>query len=207
LSSFQKIIIESHMQGEKNNQIMTFGPLHRIYSEGLSEARKTFYRKIDHLPKPRVGIFLGGGEPLESLLESLTLLYKKAPFSLMIYRETLLEDKKEIFSEALKEIPYILWDGKGEDPYLGFLAHSDAIIVSNTSSLMVAEATSAGKPLFIYCSSALDPYSQSLIQKGYATLLTTDSSLFARSYLPLLQETQRVARLLEEAYAKTRPYL
>lgn len=205
--SFQKIIIESPVQGEENKQIVTFGPLHRIYSEGLSEARKIFYRKIDHLPKPRVGLFLRGDEPLEPLLESLTFLYKKAPFSLMIYGETLLEEKEEIFSELLKEIPYILWNGTGEDPYLGFLAHSEAIIVSNASSLMVAEATSAGKPLFIYCSSVLDPYSQALIQKGYAMMLTKDSSLFAHSSLPLLHETQRVADLLKEAYTKTMPSL
>ena len=66
----------------------------------------------------------------------------------------------------------------------------------------MAEATSAGTPLFIYSIYKINPYVQALIQKGYASLLTKDSLLFSRAAPPLIQETKRVAQLLKEAYAE-----
>lgn len=201
-SAFHKVIVESHKYGEKSNTISTFGPLHRIHPEVLSQARTTFYRKIDHLPKPRVGIFFEGNECLESLIETLNFLYKKTTFSLMIYGKDLSEEDKKRLSYAFEKIPHLQWQSMGENPYLGFLSHSDAIIVSNTFTLKVAEATAVGKPLFIYPVCSFDPYVQTLIQRGYASILTKDSSLFSYSILPPLQETMRVAQILKEAYSQ-----
>ena len=201
-SSFHKVVIESCQQGEKRNKIMTLGPLPRIHPEGLLQARQSVYRKMDHLPKPRIGLFLEGQEPLLPLIDFLKNFYKKTPFSLMIYEEKLSEERRKCLAMGFKEIPHLLWDGQGEDPYLGFLAHSETIIVSNSSSLMMAEASSVGKPLFIYPISSLDLYVQALIQKGYAALLTKESSLFSRIVLPPLQETQRVAQIVKEAYTE-----
>lgn len=199
-SSFHKVVLEGHQQDEKSNKIITLGPLHRIHADVLLQARKTFYRKIDHLPKPRVGLFLEGEEPLEPLREELICLYKKTPFSLMIHGGMLSEKNKKYLTAFPQEIPQLFWHGQENDPYLGFLAHSDAIIVSNSSSLKVAQASSAGTSLFIYPSRPLNAYVQTLIQKGYASLLTRDSFLFSRSRLPPLQEAKRVASLLKEAY-------
>jgi len=201
-ASFHKIIVEGHTSSEKRNKIMTFGPLHRIQPGVILQARQAFYRKIDHLPKPRVGVFLEGSEPLEPLIETLISLYKKNPFSLMIHGKALSEESLKRLAIAFKKIPHLLWYGQEEDPYLGFLAHSDAIVVSPTSSLMVAEAGSVGKPLFIYPSFGLNAYVQTLMQKGYAPLLSKESHLFSGPVLSPLQETQRVAQIIKDAYAE-----
>lgn len=202
-SSFHKVIVEGHTQDEKGNEIRTLGPLHRIRPEVILQARQTFYRKVDSLPKPRVGIFLEGGERLESLMEMLTILRQKTPFSLMIHGENLSEANKKHLTVFLEGIPHLLWYGQEEDPYLGFLAHSEAIIVTTSSSLMLAETTSAEKPLFIYPSGPLNAYVETLIEKKYAHLLKKESILFSRSILPPLQETQRVAYMLTKAYQET----
>lgn len=199
-TSFHKIILESHFQGEKKNKIHTLGPLHRIHPESLIKARQTFYRAIDHLPKPRLSLLIGSGERLEPLVSILNLLYKKSPFSLMIYGDSLSEDTVKYLSYALHNLPHFLWDGQGEDPYLGFLAHSEAIILNNASSLMLAEANSVGQPVFIYPSHPLSSFAQILIQRGSAILLSKDVSLFSHTILPPLQETQRVAQILKRAY-------
>jgi mitochondrial fission protein ELM1 len=192
--------VESHLQEEWGNQILTLGPLHRIQPDVLLHARQTFYRKVDALPNPRVGVFLEGTEQLEPLTSMLLKLYQNTPFSLMIHVDALSEENKKRLMVALEPIPFLYWEREDIDPYLGFLAHSEALIVSNSSSLRVAEATSLGKPLFIYPSNPLSPYIQALIHKGYASVLRADSSLFRRLILPPLQETQRVARILKEAY-------
>ncbi len=142
-SSFHKVIVESHVQEEKGNAILTLGPLHRIHAEVILQARQTFYRKVDSLPKPRVGIFLEGEERLEPLIRILTSLRRKTPFSLMIHAGKLSEENKKHLSLFLEGIPHLLWCGPEEDPYLGFLAHSEAIIVTTSSSLMIAETTAA----------------------------------------------------------------
>lgn len=186
--SFHKIILENHIQEEKRNIINTLGPLHRIHPDVLFQARIRFYRKIDHLPKPRIGIFLEGNECLKSLIKILPLLFKKNFFSLMIHAKTLSEENKYRLTRVVEKIPHLLWQGQAKNPYLGFLSHSDALIVSNSSSLLVAEGTSVAKPLFIYPHFSLSPYIQTLIQKGYASLLTKDSFLHSYRVFSPLQE-------------------
>jgi uncharacterized protein len=199
-SAFHKVIVENHIREEKSNIIKTLGPLHRIGPQVLLQARQTYYRKIDHLPKPRVGLFLEGNEPLGPLVEIFVFLNKKTPFSLMIHGKGLSEENRKDLASAFERIPHLLWQGQGEDPYLGFLSHSDALIVSHSSSLRVAEATSVAKPLLIHPVCETDSFVQALIQKGYASFLTKDSSLFSFPVLPPLQETKRVAQMLKEAY-------
>ncbi|MBS0272394.1 MAG: mitochondrial fission ELM1 family protein [Proteobacteria bacterium] len=204
-SSFNKIILESHRPEEMGKNIMTFGPLHRIQQDSLLHARKAFYRKIDHLPKPRVSLFIEEHENLEALIEILIGLHKKSPFSLMVYGDKLSEEDRNRLERGFQKIPYFLWCGQEEDPYLGFLAHSDAIIMSYPSSLMLAEATAVGKPLFVYSSHRLDSYVQALMQNGYASRLTHESLLFSRSLLAPLQESQRVGEMLKGAYLEAFP--
>lgn len=198
--SCDKIVVESDRVDQKKRKIMTFGPLHRIQPETLLLARQNHYRKIDHLPKPRIGVFLKENEPLLPLLDHLISLYKKTPFSLMIHCESLTKETQQKIESKLTDIPHFLWNGQGENPYLGFLSHSDAIIISNSSSLKIAEATSTGKPIFIYPVSSINSYVRTLLQKGYAFTLQKDSYLFPHVFLPPLQEAQRVATLLQESY-------
>ena len=81
--------------------------------------------------------------------------------------------------EILKDIPNFsyLWGAKGDNPYLGFLACADNLIVTGDSVSMCCEATAAKKPLRIFTGSNwLTPkhlrFVQSLFDKQYATMLT-----------------------------------
>src|SRR3546814_6488733 len=46
-------------------------------------------------------------------------------------------------------MPAALWDGKGPNPYFGFLGLADAIVVTCDSISMVSEACSTGKPVLV----------------------------------------------------------
>jgi hypothetical protein len=50
---------------------------------------------------------------------------------------------------ALKGVPHIVWDGSGDNPYFGFLALADAIVVTEDSVNMVTEAAGTGKPVYV----------------------------------------------------------
>jgi len=53
------------------------------------------------------------------------------------------------FSRAVAEVPCSIWDGNGDNPYFGFLALADAIVVTGDSVNMVTEAAGTGKPVFV----------------------------------------------------------
>ena len=42
-----------------------------------------------------------------------------------------------------------IWDGIGENPYLGMLALAEYIVVTEDSASMVSEAASTGKPVYV----------------------------------------------------------
>ena len=44
---------------------------------------------------------------------------------------------------------HTLWDGTGENPYMGYLALADAIVVTEDSVNMASEAAGTGKPVYI----------------------------------------------------------
>ena len=46
-------------------------------------------------------------------------------------------------------MPHIVWDGSGDNPYFGFLALADAIVVTEDSVNMVTEAAGTGKPVYV----------------------------------------------------------
>jgi mitochondrial fission protein ELM1 len=43
----------------------------------------------------------------------------------------------------------VYWNGAGDNPYLGYLAHADAILVTGDSVNMVSEAAATGKPVHV----------------------------------------------------------
>ena len=43
-----------------------------------------------------------------------------------------------------------IWDGTGANPYFGYLALADAIVVTGDSVSMVSEAASTGKPVYVF---------------------------------------------------------
>lgn len=51
--------------------------------------------------------------------------------------------------EALRGCSYVIWDGKGENPYPGILGVVDDVIVTSDSVNMASEACLTGKPVYI----------------------------------------------------------
>ena len=52
-------------------------------------------------------------------------------------------------SAAIKDVPHIVWDGTGDNPYFAFLALADAIVATEDSVNMVTEAAGTDKPVYV----------------------------------------------------------
>ena len=50
--------------------------------------------------------------------------------------------------EATSESPRIVWDGEGTNPYPGFLANADLLVVTADSVNMTGEAAATGRPVW-----------------------------------------------------------
>ncbi len=140
------------------NVVNTFGAVHSVTQSRLVEAAEKFHDLIAPLPHPRIAVLLGGEsqafsfppDAAASLGASLAALAREHNASLLVTpsRRTSPESL-EALARAIKDVPHVVWDGSGENPYFAFLAFADAIVVTEDSVNMVTEAAGTGKPVYV----------------------------------------------------------
>ena len=140
------------------NVVNTFGAVHSVTESRLVEAAEKFHDMIAPLRHPRVAVLLGGEsqafsfppEAASSLGASLAALAREHGASLLVTpsRRTSTGSLTAL-ARAIKDVPHVVWDGSGENPYFAFLAFADAIVVTEDSVNMVTEAAGTGKPVYV----------------------------------------------------------
>lgn len=201
IKDFTYIFAPEHDNYKTNapNIKYTVGSPHFITTEKLAQAKQEWQEKFSSLPHPITALIVGGAikkhpfslQNAENLAETVRLFKTQEGGSLLITtsRRTGAEAEKKIMS-CLKDIPHYayLWGSTDPNPYLGFLACADNLIVTGDSVSMCCEATGTGKPLQIFTGSNwLTPkhmrFVQSLINNCYATSLSAQK-------LPLLKTAE-----------------
>ena len=162
----------------------TIGCPHFITADKLNEAHQKWQEKFARLPRPLTAVIIGGAikkhkfslENAENLALAVKNLKDREGGSLLITtsRRTGAEAEQKIMS-ILDSYPHYayLWGAKDENPYLGFLACADNLVVTGDSVSMCSEATATRKPLRIFSGKNwLTPkhqrFIQSLYDSGYA---------------------------------------
>jgi mitochondrial fission protein ELM1 len=134
------------------------GSPHRVTPERLSAARATFANAIDPLPGPLVAVLIGGKSKAFDLSERRaralakdirTAVLDVEGSILMTFSRRTPKAAQIVLKEGLKDLPGLIYEGEGENPYFGFLAAANYVIVTKDSVNMVAEAASTGVPIFI----------------------------------------------------------
>jgi mitochondrial fission protein ELM1 len=74
--------------------------------------------------------------------------YKGGSLLITPSRRTRAEMIREL-EKGLEGLPYQLWKGEGVNPYMEYLAISDAIVVTGDSISMMSESCLMGKPAYI----------------------------------------------------------
>ena len=102
------------------------------------------------------------------------------------------------FEAGLADAPAYIWRGDGENPYLGFLAMAEAILVTADSVSMVSDACATGKPVHILPVEGREP---AQFKRFYAELQaegavrTFNGSLASWDYLPLQDSALAAAEI------------
>jgi mitochondrial fission protein ELM1 len=161
LSCFDLIVTTpQYFLPARNNVLHNRLPLHRLDREKLALAASEWAPQFRNLQRPRMAVLIGGDSgPFVFTSKKAALLGR-----LVNRRATALGASMLISSSArtpaqalegfLSEIsvPSYLyrWGSGTRNPYIGYLALADELVVTGESISMIAEAASTGKPLSIF---------------------------------------------------------
>ena len=155
---FDVVVAPRHDGLKGANVVTTTGSLNRITPERLATAAERFGPRFDDLPRPLVAVLLGGnnkvyrmtGRTMRGLGERLAALAHREGAGLLVSPSRRTGAKAlDALSGPLDGVPARIWDGQGENPYFGFLALADALVVTADSVNMVCEAATTGKPVYV----------------------------------------------------------
>ncbi|MCH2548439.1 MAG: mitochondrial fission ELM1 family protein [Alphaproteobacteria bacterium] len=159
---FDTVVVPFHDKISGDNVISTLGSLHGVTPKVLDEAKQRFLGDIASIPRPLVTVLLGGSNSTyrmnrtisNKIASDLLHLCSSKGYGLAISSSprTPLETIKIIkdrLTDKINEKKVFFWYGNGSNPYMSFLAHADAILITSDSVNMISEASATGKPISV----------------------------------------------------------
>ncbi len=215
---FDVLVVPRHDHATGPNVIVSDGAIHHVTQARLAAAAAHWAPRFAHLPRPRVAVLLGGGNNRYRLTAARTTALAgqladlaRGGAGLMVTPSRRTGgDTMRIVRDALIGRACEIWDGAGENSYLGLLALADAILVTRDSVSMVSEAVFTGKPVHVVeldgRSRRIEHFHALFERKGYTRPFTgvleswsydppDETAAAAARIKPLLQARLEGARL------------
>ncbi|WP_439578441.1 mitochondrial fission ELM1 family protein [Elioraea sp.] len=157
-SRFDLLVVGGHDRpAPVSNVLEIVGACHRVSAAVLERARGE-WAELAALPAPRVAVLVGGPvraegldrETASRLIPRVRRRFPEASLMVTTSRRTGTE-ATALIAAALADRPNHLfrWGDAGPNPYLGYLALADAIVVTGDSVSMLAEAAATAAPVFV----------------------------------------------------------
>lgn len=151
--NFDLVAVPEHDPLRGGNVIVTQGSPNKITLDKINKAKDDFPH-LGRISSPRVAVLIGGSSKAYTMSEEITRKLaqdlKGIDASLMITCSRRTGDKnKAILETELKSDTNYIWDGQGENPYMGFLGWADFILVTADSASMISESCTTGKPVYM----------------------------------------------------------
>ncbi len=155
---FDLVVVNQHDELTGPNVLVTRTALHRVTPQKLKAAKDIWAPRFLHLRKPLVAVLVGGsngrfrfgeGEALQLAVKLGTLLGRDKVGMVITPSRRTGDAQVAILKRILEPLGAYIWDMQGENPYFGFLALADAIVVTMDSISMVSEAVSTRAPVFV----------------------------------------------------------
>ncbi|RAU22391.1 nucleoside-diphosphate sugar epimerase [Paramagnetospirillum kuznetsovii] len=156
---FDLIAIPAHDRPKPAaNVIEMMGAPHRVTPQRLESEAAKWRAPFAHLPRPWIAVIVGGAtrkrpfsvEMARDLGETVAALAGGGSVLLTTSRRTG-DEQSRVLADCLAEPRWLhLYGQEGENPYFGFLALADTIVVTGDSVSMCCEACAAPAPVFIW---------------------------------------------------------
>lgn len=139
------------------NVLENAGTLHRVTRTRLDDAKAEWAHAFAHLPRPRLGVLIGGSSgPFHLGSNNAARLVVRARAlagdgSLMGTTSSRTPDAAlSTLRSSLAPSELWTWTAEAPNPYFGILAWADALLVTGDSIAMVSEAVATGKTVRIF---------------------------------------------------------
>lgn len=142
------------------NVLPILGVPHRLSPVVLCQAKAAWGSRLAHLPRPRVALLVGG--PVHGIemvpavahrlgLKVATLARRRGGSVLATTGPRTGGEATDALAAGLSSAMHLLhrWGEPGQDPYAGFLAWADAVVVTGDSVARLSEACATDAPVFI----------------------------------------------------------
>ncbi len=160
---------------DRPNQMQITGAPHRVTDAVLAEAKEKWSDRFAPLPGPRIALIVGGDtkrrvftpEMAGELGKMASAMAGAAGGSLLVSTSRRTRDEAATALMAGIDVPnYVFrWGDEGENPYFGYLACADAVIVTGDSVSMCSEACAQENPVYIYAPRKLVAHKHAKLHK------------------------------------------
>ncbi|HEU4665734.1 MAG TPA: mitochondrial fission ELM1 family protein [Dokdonella sp.] len=213
--AFDLVIAPQHDRVAGANVISSIGALNPVDPLWLAEGRARF-ADLAALPSPRTTVLVGGSNRAQTLDDAyfdglvarLVAWHEtdRGSFLVSVSRRTPASVAARLRT-LFATMPGRFWSGlaDGGNPYAGFLAHADRIVVTPDSVNMISEACATGRPVYTWAArpirGKLVAFHDELVASGHLRRLgDTD----ARPQPPPLAETAAIAELVRARWHAAR---
>ena len=155
---FDLVAAPAHDRLSGGNTVATLGAVHGVTDEKLARHRAAFQDRFATLPRPLIAVLIGGEnrafafseETAGALADGLMQAARALGAGLAVTASRRTGERCGALLRARLAGPGVsFWDGTGDNPYFGMLAHADAIVVTGDSVNMISEACSTGTPVYV----------------------------------------------------------
>lgn len=212
LRNFDLVVAMEHddIQGPKVLKVLT--TLHDMTPERLAEAVAVWEPRLAHLPRPLVGVLLGGptrhsafgAAEAQDLLARLAALRARTGGGAVVVPSRRTPDEVlAVFAEAAKDDPGVwVWDRSGDNPYVGVLALADRLVITGDSISMISEALATPHPVEVFAGNLRKRHAgfvQTLVDRGLARWF--DGEVSQAKPRPVLDATAEAAAAVRKLLA------
>lgn len=210
-AAFDVVIAPQHDRVRGANVLHSIGALNAVDPAWLAAGR-TCFASFAVLPAPRTAVLIGATNPaqkldgayFDALIERLAARHATdgGSFLVSVSRRTPSRIAASLRT-AFEKFPGVFWGGgaDADNPYAGFLAWADRIVVTPDSVNMLSEAAATGKPLYTFTrhpvAGKLATFHGALMASGHLRQL--DDAMHQPQPEPL-NETAAIAELLRERW-------
>jgi len=138
------------------NVLPIVGSPHRVSAERLAQEAEAFTERLAGFRGPRVAALIGGrsrsfdltaGHAAELAARMRDAIGSAGGSLMMTFSRRTPAEAQAVLRAEMGDLPGMIWNGEGPNPYFAFLHFADHVLVTEDSANMAAEAASTGRPV------------------------------------------------------------
>lgn len=225
IQEFDFLILPTHdtlpesIANQHQGIIKIIGALSKINPEVIKSIRSTWEERFTGYPTQRIALLVGGKakninftvEDSAKLGDIASKIAEHSDHMLLVTnsRRTGTEETQTLKGHiTCSNFFYDISKPSGENPFFGFFALADIIIVTGDSISMCSECCSSGKKVYIYIGETMInsrkhlEFLHALFEDGYATELTEDMTEVNNQDVKILDEGTKAAKIIASSFSE-----